>query len=300
MEPKEFKIALLIDSENISHTYIKSVMNEIAKYGKIVIARFYGNIQKLSGEWHQTALNYAIKPMHQYYVATAKNAADMAMALDAVEIMYQEKVNTFFLVTSDSDFTPLAIKLKEGGMHVIGVGNEKKVTQAFKSACNEFKYFEYLEDEEDTSQTNGQTIDIEQVIKDIIIENGTNNHMALSQLGNILKNRFSDFDTRKYGYKSLSGLVSSIKGLKTYDQDMHVELKTKIDVKEIYEKITNIIQQNKTQEMDLNKLKLELEKSTPGFNFKEYGFSQFSKFVSDIKHVTVVKNKAKLNKNFKA
>jgi uncharacterized protein (TIGR00288 family) len=298
MEPKEFKIALLIDSENISHKYIKSVMNEIAKYGKIVIARFYGNIQKLSGEWHQTALNYAIKPMHQYYVATAKNAADMAMALDAVEIMYQEKVNTFFLVTSDSDFTPLAIKLKEGGMHVIGVGNEKKVTQAFKSACNEFKYFEYLEDEEDVTTTNGQTIEIEQIIKDIIIENGANNQMVLSQLGNILKNRFSDFDTRKYGYKSLSGLVSSIKGLKTFDQDMYVELRTKIDAKDIGLKVIEIIEQNKTHEMDLNKLKAELEKAMTGFNFKEYGFSQFSKFISSIKDVSVVKNKAKLSKNY--
>jgi uncharacterized protein (TIGR00288 family) len=292
MELKEYKIALLIDSENVSHKYVKSVMNEIAKYGRIVIARFYGNIQMLSGEWHQTALNFAIKPMHQYFVATAKNAADMAMALDAQEIMYQEKVNTFFLVTSDSDFTPLAIKLKEGGMYVIGVGNEKKVTQAFKSACNEFKYFEYLEDEETTP--NGQTVDIEQVIKDIIIESGVKNQMPLSQLGNILKNRFSDFDTRKYGFKTLSGLVSSIKGLKTFDQDMYVEYKTKLSLEEIQTEIMQMISANKSQEMTLTKLKTELEKSVPSFSYKAFGFSQFSKFIGSIKGLSISKNHVKI------
>jgi len=294
MELKEYKIALLIDSENVSHKYVKSVINEIAKYGRIVIARFYGNIQMLSGEWHQTALNFAIKPMHQYFVASAKNAADMAMALDAQEIMYQEKVNTFFLVTSDSDFTPLAIKLKEGGMYVIGVGNEKKVTQAFKSACNEFKYFEYLEDEESTP--NGQTVDIEQAIKDIIIESGVKNQLPLSQLGNILKNRFSDFDTRKYGFKSLSGLVSSIKGLKTFDQDMYVEYKTKLSLEEIQTEIVNMITSTKSHEMTLTKLKTELEKSIPSFSYKAFGFSQFSKFIASIKGLTITKNQVKLTK----
>ncbi|NBL01119.1 MAG: NYN domain-containing protein, partial [Erysipelotrichia bacterium] len=120
MDNNGYKIALMIDSENVSPKYIKPVMNEIAKYGKIVIARFYGDINNLSKEWHKTATDHAIKPVHQYNVAIGKNAADMAMALDAQEMMYQEKVNAFFLVTSDSDFTPLAVKLREGGMHVIG------------------------------------------------------------------------------------------------------------------------------------------------------------------------------------
>jgi hypothetical protein len=208
--------------------------------------------------------------------------------------MYQEKVNTFFLVTSDSDFTPLAIKLKEGGMYVIGVGNEKKVTQAFKSACNEFKYFEYLEDED--APTNDQTLEIEEVIKDIIIESGIKNQMPLSQLGNILKNRFSDFDTRKYGFKSLSGLVSSIKGLKTFDQDMHVEYKPKVAIEDVHQIIIEMVKKTKTNEMSLTKLKVELDKIMPGFNYQEFGFSQFSKFVANSKALYVTQNKAKLSK----
>ena len=216
MEKIDYKIALMIDSENVSHKYIKSVMNEIAKYGKIVIARFYGDIYNLSKEWHKTAQDYAIKPVHQYNVAIGKNAADMAMALDAQEMMYQEKVNTFFLVTSDSDFTPLAMKLKEGGMHVIGVGNEKKVTAAFRSACNEFKYFEYLDDEDTNDKEDNSVIESQEIgnsIKSIIIENGVDNKIQLSRLGDILVNRFSDFDSRKYGAKSLSSLVTTISGL---------------------------------------------------------------------------------------
>ncbi|MBE0700900.1 MAG: NYN domain-containing protein, partial [Acholeplasmataceae bacterium] len=191
MDKMDYKIALMVDSENVSAKYIKSVMNEIAKYGKIVISRFYGDLNKLSKEWHQTALDYAIKPMHQYNVASGKNAADMAMALDAQEMMYQEKVNTFFIVTSDSDFTPLAMKLKEGGMHVIGVGTEKKVTSAFKSACNEFKYFEYLseDDEESLTSSPNDNSEIENTIKDIIVENGVDNKIQLSRLGDILVNR---------------------------------------------------------------------------------------------------------------
>ncbi|MFH1694035.1 MAG: NYN domain-containing protein [Bacillota bacterium] len=301
MEKTEYKIALMIDSENVSHKYIKSVMNEIAKYGKIVIARFYGDIYNLSKEWHKTAQDYAIKPVHQYNVAIGKNAADMAMALDAQEMMYQEKVNTFFLVTSDSDFTPLAMKLKEGGMHVIGVGNEKKVTPAFKSACNEFKYFEYLDDEDDeNSEAQDNTVsgsqEIGGIIKSIIIENGVDNKIQLSRLGDILVNRFSDFDSRKYGAKSLSSLVNTITGLSISLEKTttYVTLDSKLTMNDITKSIVEIISKNKSKEMILTKIKQELEKLYPGFNYQELGFTRFSKLVSSIDTITVKNNAAKI------
>ncbi len=301
MEKNEYKIALMIDSENVSHKYIKSVMNEIAKYGKIVIARFYGDVYNLSKEWHKTAQDYAIKPVHQYNVAIGKNAADMAMALDAQEMMYQEKVNTFFLVTSDSDFTPLAMKLKEGGMHVIGVGNEKKVTSAFKSSCNEFKYFEYLDDEdEENSQTRdnseSESQEIGGIIKSIIIENGVDNRIQLSRLGDILMNRFSDFDSRKYGAKSLSSLVNTINGLSISLEKTttYVTLDSKLTMTDISKSIIAIISKNKSKEMILTKIKQELEKMYPGFNYQELGFTRFSKLVGSIPSITVKNNAAKL------
>jgi uncharacterized protein (TIGR00288 family) len=295
MEQNDYRIALLIDSENISAEYIKPVMHEIAKYGRIVIARFYGDIWTLSKEWHQTALNYAIKPMHQYNVASGKNAADMAMAIDALEMMYQEKVNTFFLITSDSDFTPLAMKLREGGMTVIGIGTEKKVTEAFKSACNEFKYFDYLEDEdEDSTEVEEDDDNIEKIIKDIIIDHG--NKMPLSNLGNMLRNRSSDFDVRKYGVKNLSSLVNTFSGLRTIQNDMIVEFKSGLSFDEIAKKVVEIVSSQKTTKMLLSQLKAEVDESFPGFSYKEFGFSQFGKFIASIKQVSVNNQWVKLVK----
>lgn len=295
MEQIDYRIALLIDSENISAKYIKPVMHEIAKYGRIVIARFYGDIWTLSKEWHQTALNYAIKPMHQYNVASGKNAADMAMAIDALEMMYQEKVNTFFLITSDSDFTPLAMKLREGGMTVIGIGTEKKVTEAFKSACNEFKYFDYLEDEdEDSSEVEEDEDNIEKIIKDIIIDHG--NKMPLSNLGNMLRNRSSDFDVRKYGVKNLSSLVNTFSGLRTIQNDMIVEFKSGLNFDEISKKAVEIVSNQKTNKMLLSQLKAEIDEHFPGFSYKEFGFSQFGKFIGSIKQVSVNNQWVKLVK----
>jgi hypothetical protein len=220
----------------------------------------------------------------------------MAMAIDALEMMYQEKVNTFFLITSDSDFTPLAIKLREGGMTVVGVGNEKKVTEAFKSACNEFKYFEYLEDEDGNTSTtsDGDEDDIEKIIKDIIIDNG--NKMPLSNLGNMLRNRSSDFDVRKYGVKNLSSLVNTFSGLRTIQNDMVVEFKSGLNFDEIAKKVIEIVSEQKANKMLLSQLKQELEEIFLGFNYKEFGFSQFGKFIASIKSVSVSNNWVKLVK----
>ncbi len=305
MDKQDYRIALLIDSENVSAKYIKSVYDEIAKYGKLIIARFYGDLAKLSKEWHHTALDYAIKPMHQYNVASGKNAADMAMALDAQEMMYTAKVNTFFLVTSDSDFTPLAMKLKEGGMHVVGVGNEDKVTSAFKSSCNEFKYFEYLNDDDDEDDhasdlpnDNIKSNEIEDLIKDIIIENGVDNKIQLSRLGDILVNRFSDFDARKYGAKSLSSLVKTYKDIEMSQEKttVYVNLKTGISKEAIARTAYEIISRNKSKEMVLTKLKQELEKKYGDVHYKAFGFTKFSNFISSIDHLSVSKNNVRLTK----
>ncbi|PKK93112.1 MAG: hypothetical protein CVV61_06340 [Tenericutes bacterium HGW-Tenericutes-6] len=300
METKDYKIALMIDSENVSPKYIHSVINEISKYGRIVIARFYGDINKLSKDWHKTAQDFAIKPVHQYNVATGKNAADLAMALDAQEMMYQEKVNAFFLVTSDSDFTPLAVKLREGGMFVIGIGEKDKVSQAFRSSCNEFKYFEYLDDEDEVEEASISHItpddDIAPMIKNIVIENGIDNRIQLSRLGDIIVNRYSDFDARKYGHKTLSSLVNTISGLSLSQEKTttFVTLTSKLSLKDVSKSIVEIISKNKRKEMILTKIKQELEKKYPGFSYQELGYTRFSKLVESVPEVTVNQNSAKI------
>jgi len=300
METKDYKIALMIDSENVSPKYIHSVINEISKYRRIVIARFYGDINKLSKDWHKTAQDFAIKPVHQYNVATGKNAADLAMALDAQEMMYQEKVNAFFLVTSDSDFTPLAVKLREGGMFVIGIGEKDKVSQAFRSSCNEFKYFEYLDDEDEVEEASISHItpddDIAPMIKNIVIENGIDNRIQLSRLGDIIVNRYSDFDARKYGHKTLSSLVNTISGLSLSQEKTttFVTLTSKLSLKDVSKSIVEIISKNKRKEMILTKIKQELEKKYPGFSYQELGYTRFSKLVESVPEVTVNQNSAKM------
>src|SRR5690554_4765654 len=107
------RVALLIDSENVGDVYLEDIIKEIPKYGRLVISRFYGDINKISSNWREKALDYAIKPFHQYNTASGKNAADMDMALDALSIKYDDKADIFFIVSSDSDFTPLAVRRSE-------------------------------------------------------------------------------------------------------------------------------------------------------------------------------------------
>jgi hypothetical protein len=209
-------------------------------------------------------------------------------------------VNAFFLVTSDSDFTPLAVKLREGGMFVIGIGEKDKVSQAFRSSCNEFKYFEYLDDEDEVEEASISHItpddDIAPMIKNIVIENGIDNRIQLSRLGDIIVNRYSDFDARKYGHKTLSSLVNTISGLSLSQEKTttFVTLTSKLSLKDVSKSIVEIISKNKRKEMILTKIKQELEKKYPGFSYQELGYTRFSKLVESVPEVTVNQNSAKI------
>ena len=284
MDKQDRKIALFIDSENVSPKYMEAVMNELPKYGgTLVISRFYGDKTISNQDWIDVALKYSLKPMQQYVVASKKNAADMAMAIDCLEVMYQGKADTFFLVTSDSDFTPLATKLREYGKAVIGIGKEKQVTPAFKASCNEFKYFEYLVEEENTSVQSPKEVtkeinEILEIIKGIIVEDGPDNEILLSVLGDTLIKRYSDFDPRKYGSKSLSDLVKNLEGLelvKNAKQVMSVKLITAFTRDDVETEIRRILKKP-GESTDLNKIKTELEKNLKGFDYRTFGYSRFS------------------------
>ncbi len=145
------RIALLIDAENVPVTRMPAVIKEMAKYGTAITSRFYADVKAVGEDWRRISSEFAIRPVHQYNVAYGKNAADMAMSLDALEIMNEGLVNMFILVTSDSDFTPLAIRLREKGAIVVGIGDQK-ASKAFVSSCNEFKYFDYLVEGEKTEE----------------------------------------------------------------------------------------------------------------------------------------------------
>ena len=140
----DLKIAVLIDADNVSDKYIKYIFDEISNHGIPTYKRIYGDWTKPQlGSWKTVLLNYSITPIQQYSYTTGKNATDAALIIDAMDILYSNNVDGFCIVSSDSDFTKLAARLREAGMYVIGMG-EKKTPSPFIAACEKFKYLEVL------------------------------------------------------------------------------------------------------------------------------------------------------------
>jgi uncharacterized LabA/DUF88 family protein/Fe-S-cluster formation regulator IscX/YfhJ len=227
---KEIRIAVLIDADNIPSTNIKLMMEEIAKYGTPTFKRIYGDWTKPNlNSWKNILLENAITPIQQYGYTTGKNATDSAMIIDAMDILYTEKVDAFCIVSSDSDFTRLATRLRESGMMVIGLG-EKKTPNPFIVACDKFIYIEILSIPTDESSIevelpNGKkssNVKRKETLKKI--DKGTINLIAstvsdladddgwafLGEIGSLLLKKQPDFDPRNFGFTKLAMLIKSI------------------------------------------------------------------------------------------
>ncbi|MEE9431185.1 MAG: NYN domain-containing protein [Melioribacteraceae bacterium] len=221
----ELKLAVLIDGDNIPSAYVKEMMEEIAKYGNPTIKRIYGDWTKPHlSKWKNVLLKNAITPIQQYGYTVGKNATDSAMIIDAMDILYSEKVNGFCLVSSDSDFTRLATRLREAGMKVFGIG-EKKTPEPFIVACDKFIYIEILKNQSDENEaeiTKSETkpksnVDkitprviklISTTISDLADDDGW---AFLGDVGNLLQKKQPNFDSRNYGFQKLTPLIKSIK-----------------------------------------------------------------------------------------
>lgn len=143
------KIAVLIDAENVSGKYIKLIFDEVSNYGTVTYKRLYGDFQTASVKaWMKNLQDYAITPVFQYNYTQGKNASDSALIIDAMDILYSGNVDGFCIVTSDSDFTKLVLRLRESGMTVVGMG-ERKTPNALVSACEAFKFLDILYNGED-------------------------------------------------------------------------------------------------------------------------------------------------------
>ena len=222
MEEKRY--ALLIDADNISKKYIKCMLNEISKYGIVTYKRIYGDwtTPNLSG-WKSVLLEYAIVPIQQYRYTVGKNATDSAMIIDAMDILHRENIDGFCIVSSDSDFTRLATRLRESGKIVIGMG-EQKTPKPFVSACNRFIYIELLHNtisakDAPRSKSTKQNTYVSDMSKEDLIEllNQSITDLAdddgwafLGDLGNLLLKKRPDFDPRSFGYPKLTPLIESM------------------------------------------------------------------------------------------
>ncbi|WP_026838698.1 NYN domain-containing protein [Gillisia sp. JM1] len=220
----ENNLAVLIDGDNIPSAYVKEMMEEIAKYGNPTIKRIYGDWTKPQlSKWKNVLLENAINPIQQYGYTQGKNATDSAMIIDAMDILYSNKVQGFCLVSSDSDFTKLATRLRESGLNVIGIG-EKKTPEPFIVACDRFIYIEILgsHPKQQESENNvdkdkkKQSVDkvtpkvinlISSTISDVADEDGW---AFLGDVGGLLQKKQPNFDSRNYGFQKLTPMISSI------------------------------------------------------------------------------------------
>ena len=205
------RLAVLIDADNIPYRLISGILEEIAKYGVPTFKRIYADWTKphVSG-WKSVLLDHAITPVQQYSYTTGKNSSDSALIIDAMDILYTGRVDGFCVVSSDSDFTRLATRLREAGMKVYGMG-EQKTPSAFRAACDKFIYIEIL----DQSDKNLVSL-ITSSINDIADENGW---AFLGELGSLMMKKRPDFDPRNYGYAKLLPLIKSLNKFEIDERD---------------------------------------------------------------------------------
>ncbi len=237
----EMKLAVLIDAENISNKYIDVILSEANNLGDVIYKRIYGNwTTPQMASWRNTILDNAIQPIQQYNNTMRKNSSDSALIIDTMDLLYQSNLDGFCIVSSDSDFTRLASRLRESQKYVLGMG-ESKTPRSFISACNKFLYLDLLlesaeENESAASQTksaassgsapsvqssylpahettSGKDFDIiKQTLVKLAEENSDDNGWIFSgTLGNLLNKQFSDFDVRNFGYKKFVPFIESLK-----------------------------------------------------------------------------------------
>ncbi len=243
---KELKLAVLIDADNVPYSNVKGMMEEIAKYGTPTTKRIYADWTKPNANgWKGVLLEHAITPIQQYGYTTGKNSSDSALIIDAMDLLYSGKLDGFCIVSSDSDFTRLAIRLRESGMKVIGIG-EQKTPKPFISACDRFIFLEVLDgatkkkaaktvietkkpvEKTTTTKTTEKatqkplnkidepTIElIESTIEDLADDAGW---AFLGDVGNLVVKKKPEFDPRNYGFSKLTPMLKSLTDILEIDE----------------------------------------------------------------------------------
>ncbi len=222
---KDQRMAVLIDADNVSDKYISYILDEVSNDGVATYKRIYGDWTKPAlGSWKGVLLDNSITPIQQYGYTSGKNATDSAMIIDAMDILYSGNVDGFCIVSSDSDFTRLAARLRESGMYVVGMG-EKKTPNAFIAACNKFKYLEVLEQtnqpvptpapapaETKPVQTEMTPLDTIRNAVSVMVDelSDEDEWVPISDIGNRLVKRYPDFDVRNFGFRKLTPFLKSL------------------------------------------------------------------------------------------
>ena len=290
MEEKRF--ALLIDSDNVSAKYIGDILEELSTYGVTTYKRIYGDFTSTqSSKWKKKLLENSLIPVQQFSNTTGKNATDSTLIIDAMDILYTGSVEGFCIVSSDGDFTRLASRLRESGMEVIGMG-EEKTPRPFRVACTRFVNLENLGNQEenlDGKEKKDNTIErtvIFNAITNMITESeNKGKSVELGSVGSRLVNMYPDFDVRSYGYSLLSKFVEDA-GLFVVEKNQNVitiSLKDdKQSQEEIREYVRNVIYSAGKKGIGLSELSNLVHGKFDSFSVKDFGYSQFSKFIQSL------------------
>lgn len=305
----EDKYALLIDADNVSAKYIKPILDELSKYGNVTYKRIYGDwTSTYNSSWKEELLQNSITPIQQFSYTHGKNATDSAMIIDAMDMLYTSELEGFCLVSSDSDFTKLASRLRESGKTVIGMG-EDKTPAPFRKACDIFTVLELLlednmiEKEEkpcvhatgrDSKKSSTDVVSkaqIEEAVVKIITENQNDDkETGLGEVGSRLVKLYPDFDVRRYGYSLLSKFLETFPKLNLKQDGTQVTVTVYEDKskKEMLEEYVMLLVQNAgTQGVSLGTLGNKIRNRFGDFKVRDYGYSQFKQYIQSFADIQI-------------
>ena len=306
----EKKYALLIDAENADIKYLSNILNELKTYGNVTYKRMYGDFTSSSmREWNHKALEYSIVPIQQPHYSKYKNAADIMLVIDAMDILYNKTVDGFCIVSNDSDYTRLVNRLCEAGYEVIGMGSSN-ASKTLKAACTEFKNLEKIfsdelgvddvkpapkgrgrkssaEYEEDKTDTITPVEEIRHSIMNLVQKD---EKAGLGGIKSTLQRQFSDFDQRNYGFTTIRKFIESMKDFQIVQEDSSVFVTLRhpdIDESEVDQYIRSLLFQ---KPYEMGELSNKVHERFEGFDPRHYGYNQFVKFISNIDGVEVVRD----------
>lgn len=276
---------MLIDSDNVSAKYAQFIMQEVVKYGTPTYKRVYGDWEKGGNGWHSPAVNYSIMPVQQTCYVAGKNATDFSMIIDAMDILYTGKVDGFVLVTSDSDFTRLAIRLRESGMLVVGIG-EVKTPRAFTASCSHFCYLNQVCE----NQGMADEPTIRKAVLDFVTEN-RDERLDLAKIFAVLTSRFGNINFDEMGYKRFSSFIDSFRELRR--NNTFVTLRKKREERapaptvrtgepterDIADTIAEYFEKNRPERDNMMKLESYLMSVYGKIDYSRFGSKRFAKFI---------------------
>lgn len=285
---EEKKLALLIDSDNVSAKYAQFILQEAAKYGELACRRIYGDWEKNNTGWRIPAMNNSILPVQQTCYVTGKNATDFSMIIDAMDLLYAGNIDGFVLVTSDSDFTRLAIRLREAGKLVVGIG-EVKTPLAFTSSCHHFSYLNQVCDTVDDYDEKS----LRKAVVDFVKEND-DKRLDLARIDSFITSKFGNLDFNRFGFNRLSNFIDSFPELRRSNTFVSVKKKNPPPAAAPVQKpggvsqsvlataIIDYLKANGAENDNMMKIESHINSTFGKVDYSRFGSKRFAKFLDKI------------------